>query len=185
MTPRAPKIMLVVGDPALLELIVAALSRRIDAQITCVPDASTCLDVELSSPHDLVIADLDPPNENILKLCEELRVLSSRPIILMGGNPSRDETLAALRLGVRDLFIKPFPVVELLDAAERALLGQDLHRRHVQRHRKLRELVRRMVRDRREMNRRVELICRDLVGAHRRLVQRVLAREQTQAAASS
>lgn len=183
MTARCPKILLAVGDPALLELIVAALSRRLDAQITCVPDAASCLDIELSNPHELVIADLDAPNEGVLALCEELRVLSNRPIILMGAEPSRDDVLAALRVGVREVLVKPFPVAELLDVTERALVGQDLHRRHVQRHRRLRELVRHMIRDRRELNRRVELICRDLVGAHRRLVQRVLAHEDAQAAA--
>ncbi len=43
----------------------------------------------------------------------------------------------------------------------------------------MRELVRRVIRERRDLNRRVELVCRDLVGAHRRLVTRVLSSEGT------
>jgi hypothetical protein len=36
--------------------------------------------------------------------------------------------------------------------------------------------------ERRDLNRRIELICKDLVGAHRRLVQRVLAEQPTTSA---
>jgi hypothetical protein len=39
---------------------------------------------------------------------------------------------------------------------------------------RLRRLLRRLLRERRELRQRTELICRDLVGAHRRLVDRVL-----------
>jgi hypothetical protein len=40
--------------------------------------------------------------------------------------------------------------------------------------------VRHVIRERRELNERVDLICRDLVGAHRRLVHRMLDREKGQ-----
>jgi hypothetical protein len=38
----------------------------------------------------------------------------------------------------------------------------------------MRELVRHVIRERRDLNRRIELVCRDLVEAHRRLVHRVV-----------
>ena len=49
--------------------------------------------------------------------------------------------------------------------------------RHAARYRRLRELVHRVIRERRDLNRRIELVCRDLVEAHRRLVHRVVESE--------
>ena len=48
-------------------------------------------------------------------------------------------------------------------------------------HKNLRQLVRRVLSERRDLNRRIDLVCKDLVGAHRRLVQRVLATEPAKA----
>ena len=80
---------------------------------------------------------------------------------------------------MRDLFVKPFPFQDLLDATQRAVVGNDLKRQHAVKYRRMRELVRHVIRERRDLNRRTELVCRDLVEAHRRLVHRVLAIEGT------
>ncbi len=177
MANRPDKILLVEPNPPLVELLIASLSRRFDAQLTCVVDAQSCLDVELLEPHDLVIAEWNLVGGDGLKLTEQLMSLSARPVILMADSPSCPDVIAALRAGVRDFFVKPFPVEELLDAAQRVLYGHDLRRRHAARYRRLRELVRHVIRERRDLNRRIELVCRDLVEAHRRLVHRVVGTE--------
>ena len=54
-------------------------------------------------------------------------------------------------------------------AAQRALV-----RRHQQRrYRRLRRLSSRIVRERRDLRQRIDLVCRDFVQAYRRLAQRV------------
>ncbi len=178
MLDRPHKILLVEPDAEVLEILVAALARRFEAHITCVPDAESCLDVEMVDPHELVIAELNLEDSSGLELTEKLMALSARPVILLANEPTCDEAIEAMRLGVRDLFRKPFPVEDLLDAARRAVLGFDLRRRRTAKYRRMRELVRRVIRERRNLNRRVELICRDLVGAQRRLVHRVLSLDE-------
>jgi len=174
------KILLVEPDAEVLEIIVKALSQRFDAYITCVSTAEACLDTELLEPHDLVITDLDLAEQDGLELSEQLMSLSDRPVFLLADDPDQDDIVHAMRVGVRQVFIKPFPVRELLDLAEQTLRARALKRAQIVRHQRTRDLLRHVIRDRRDLNQRIELICRDLVGAHRRLVHRVLDREDTQ-----
>ncbi len=214
MADHPHKVLLVEPDPGLLEILVAELSVRFDAQVTCVSSAEACIDAEMADPHDLIITEMEvvdsqppfagwepiraDPSEprrlgsgseyedafvrrrrtcavpGGLRLTEMLTAMSSRPIILLAEAPTCRQAIAALRMGVRELLIKPFPVEQLADAAARLLHGLELHRRHLAKYRRMRELVRRVIRERRDLNQRIELICRDLVGSHRRLVYRVL-----------
>jgi DNA-binding response OmpR family regulator len=146
------------------------------------------MDVELTEPHDLVIAEIEPaggvpaltePRSSFassgrLPLVEQLASLGGRPIILLADEPTRAEMIHALRLGVRDLLLKPFPVEQLLDAAERVLHEVEVRQQYLARYRKMRGLTRQVIRERRDLKQRIDLICRDLVGAHRRLVHRVI-----------
>ena len=170
-------ILLVEPDADLLEMLVASLARRFDAQIRCVSDAESCLDAELAGPHDLVIAELALRDAHGLDLVSRLTAISHRPVILLANDPTCDEVIEAMRLGVRDVLRHPFPIDDLLDAVNRLLHGQGIRRQRAARYRRMRELVRRTVRERRDLQQRIELVCRDLVGAHRRLVHRVLDAE--------
>lgn len=177
MADQPHKILIVEPDGDVLEILVSALARRFNAHVTCVATAEACLDVELLEPHDLVIAELNLDDEDGIVLAGHLTSLSSRPIILLADDPTREDTLAALRMKVRDLLVKPFPMAELLDTVERALRGHEVRRQHQAKYHRMRELLRRVIRERRDLNQRIELVCRDLVGAHRRLVHRVLDSE--------
>ena len=177
MSDTPSKILLVEPDPDIMEVLVAALSRRFDAHITCVADAESCLDTDMIEPHDLVITEMDLTDSTGGRLAEQLMVLRSRPIILLSEDPTYEDAVEAMRLGVRDMFVKPFPVADLLDSAERAIRGHQLHVQHGAKYHRMRDLVRQTIRERRDLNRRVDLVCRDLVGAQRRLVHRVLELE--------
>lgn len=208
MAGHTPRILVVEPDGDVLEILVASLSRRFDAHITCVSDATACLDAELVNPHDLVIAEMDldeaepfcradpaawsepasqarPTNPEPrreaggLDLVAQLTALNNRPVILLADALTCDEAVESLRLGVRDVFRKPFRVGDFLDAVNRALQGHALRRQRAGKYRRMRAMVRRAIRERRELARRTELVCRDLVGAHRRLVHRVLNHEST------
>jgi DNA-binding NtrC family response regulator len=171
-------VLLVEPDGDLLEMLVAALSRRFHANLTCVASAADCLDVELSDPHDLIISEMTLGDCGGLELAEHLLTLSQRPVILLADDLDCAGAVASLRLGVRDVFQKPFAVQELLDAAHRALMGSDLRKRRAARYRRMRDTVKRTIQERRDLNRRIELICRDVVEAQRRLVHRIIALEK-------
>jgi DNA-binding response OmpR family regulator len=173
--------MLAEDDPRILEMLVRSFVDRFDAHLTCVGSAEDALDVEVLEPHDIVVAELNLPGTDGLTMARHLLELSDRPVILLAEEPGSSHAIEALRLGVRDLFPKPFAIGDLLDSMERAL--DQAHQAHQLRvkHNNLRQLVRRVLRERRDLNRRIDLVCKDLVGAHRRLVQRVLATEPAEA----
>ena len=183
MTRLPNKILIVEPDAGLVELFVAALNGRLSPQITCVADAEACLEIELVEPHDLVIAEMQLAGTGGLKLAEHLFSLSRRPVLLLADDPTSDELLAALRAGVADVLPKPFPITYLLDVVERLLQAEQMHRLHAAKYRRMREMVRSVIRERRDISRRTELVCRDLVGSHRRLVHRVIQLERRSAAA--
>lgn len=178
MTEHTPKILLVEPNAEMLERMVAPLARELHAHITCVPEGGACLDVELLDPHDLVLAEIALDDMCGLALASRLTALSERPVMLMANNPRCDQVLEAMRLGVVDVLRKPVARRQLVDSVRRTLRTFELRRRHAVKYRRMRDLVRQVIRERRNVNRRVELICRDLVGAQRRLVQRVMALEE-------
>jgi DNA-binding NtrC family response regulator len=80
-----------------------------------------------------------------------------------------------MRLGVRDMFAKPFDLARLGESVERAAADHRKRRSERLRSERLRRVSGRIVRERRAMRQRVDLVCRDLVGAYRRLAEKYVA----------
>ncbi len=182
---RETKILLVEPDSTILEMMVDAIERRFDCQITCVADAEACLDVAAVERHHVIVTELELPTCDGLRLAEYISALGAGPIILLANEPTSEQVVEAMRNGIRDVYIKPFPITDLMDAIERVLHGSEVRRLHAAKYRKMRDLVRRVIRERRDLNRRMELICKDLVGAHRRLVTKVAQSESKRAVRAS
>ncbi|HRX83432.1 MAG TPA: response regulator [Phycisphaerae bacterium] len=171
------KILLVERNPRIIEMLVEAFVRRFDSQITCVSSGEDALDVEIFEPHAIAVVDTNLDGIDALTLAGRLCELSDRPVILTGCDPTTADVIEALRMGVADFFVKPYEIDGLLNTMAEALSVHRQMRARVQREERTRRLLRKVIRERRALNERVELICRDLVGAHKRLATRVLARE--------
>lgn len=178
MTDSPYRIMLVEPDAGTLETLVGALVGRFEANLTCVSTAEECLEIEAVDPHDLVICELDLEDMYGTELARRLGALRRRPLIVIADDASCEAAIDLMRLGASDLIPKPFRVRELLESAERALVRHEVRRRHLQKLSRMKKQLRRTQRERRELSQRVELVCKDLVGAHRRLVHRVLEFEE-------
>jgi len=185
MSERCDSIMLVESDAAMLEMLAAAVSRRFHSRITCVADTASALDIELFNPHDLLIVDLSAEAASGLDAVEQLCSLSRRPVIVLCDEASGDELIRAMRMGVRDAFRKPFAMEEFLDSMQRALYAATVRRQSAAKYHRMRDMVRRVIRERRDLNRRIELVCRDLVESHRRLARRVVEMQHGQPSRSA
>jgi DNA-binding NtrC family response regulator len=171
------KILLVEDHPSIIEMLVEAFVRQFDANITCVPTAEDALDVAMVERHSVVVTETALPGMDGIALARQMLDLGGIPVILMDDDPDAAEVIAAMRAGVMDFFVKPFRVEDLLESVDRAIHAYHKACRMIRRQERLRDLSRRVVRERRELKERVELVCRDLVGAHKRLVLRVIENE--------
>lgn len=171
------RILAVARDPAVLDLIVGTALCPLETPITCAAQGAEALRLDRAEPHDVVIAELSLPDMKGLDFARDILARRHRPVILFGDHPTTGELLAAIRLGVSDVLPTPLHPHALLDAAARCMNHDAATRRQLRRQEKLRTLLRRVLRDRRCLNQRIDLICRDIVGAQRRLFHRVLSLE--------
>lgn len=177
MMEQADRILAVVQDPASLEILSDAAVRAFDAQITCAYSGSDALDIDDVETHHIAIVTLDQPDMSGFELARRLLKIHFRPVIMIAPNPTGEEVMEALRLGVTDFLSTPLDRDPLVKSLSRCLCRGRAMRRTRDRQKKQRLMVRRLLRDRRNLNQRIELICRDMVGAYRRVFHRVLTLE--------
>ena len=169
------KVLVALRDSVLLEILVDAAATRLGARVTCCTRGADALDVDCIDPHHLVVTGPDLPDMSGFDLVEQLLDLQRRPVILVGAEPSGDDLIRALRAGVMDFLKTPIDTEHLFRAMASGLRWAAVERNRARRERRHRSLIRRVLRDRRRLNQRIDLICKDMVGAHRRLFHRVLA----------
>ena len=173
MTEKPVQVLVVNGDEELAAMVSRCLEDTSWAEVTHVTTASDAICEELTTRHDVVVAAMSLPDGDGLSLTRELRVTNHCPVILTTEQPTAEEAVEALRLRITDVLIQPFDIADLIElirvAAERRLR----YRHRQRRYRRLRSLVSRIIRGRRDLRPRMDLICRDLVHAYRNLAQKV------------
>ena len=171
MTQRPVEVLLVENDRDLAEMIDRCVQGAMGARVTQVASAAEAQREELTARHDVVVASVSLPHS--LAFTRELRATNPCPVILMADQPTVDETIEAMRLGVMDLLIKPFDLADMVTVVQKAAERQMNRRRNRARQRRLRRMVSQIVRERRDLRQRMDLICQDLVHAYRGLAERV------------
>lgn len=173
MRQRPAEILVVENDADLAEMVERLLNESLHANVTLAESAADAMREELTARHDLVLVSTSLPDANGLELTRHLRTDNPCPVILMADQPGADETIEAMRLGVSDILTKPFELEYLSTSVQKALEAQHDRRLERSRRRRLRKLVARIICDRRDLARRIDLICRDFVHAHHRLAEKV------------
>ena len=173
MPKRPAEILLVEDDTDLAEMIQNYLAGALPVRITVAASTGEALGEELTHRHDLVIADLELGDGDALALIRQLRVSNRCPLILMAATFTAPDLIEAIHLGVRDVLVKPFAMQQMSDVLGRAIHRRLRRRRHQRRYQRLRLLTARILRERRDLKQRTDLICQDLVNAYRGLAQKV------------
>lgn len=127
---------------------------------------------------DLVVVDFDGLSQPAA-LIEKVRCLSAAVVCVV--SQANVAALVASMCGTAcTILLKPLSLDEMVSAARNLLTARDRTVRLATKYRKMRELVRRAVQERRDLNSRIELVCRDLVEAHRRLTHRFVEIQRAQ-----
>lgn len=127
---------------------------------------------------DLVLAEDRLPDGDALSLLSRKRREDAAEYFLFGRDVSKNSVLSALRAGVRDVFEPPFEPDAAVEQLRDALKALRKRRHDRRRSKRLRDLSSRIIRDRREVRKRVDIVCRDLVSAYRQLAEKVVAMEE-------
>ncbi len=173
MQDRPVEILLVEPDTELATLMQDCLSEAVACRVTCVVEAAAALREELTTHHDVLLLSADLPDANWLDLVREIRVSNDCPVIVLSEAPSTEDVLNAMRAGVTDVLLKPFELTQMCSIVQQAADRSIRRQRSRARYRRLRRLTNKIVRERRDLRHRIDLICRDFVHAYRRLAQRV------------
>lgn len=173
MPERPVEVLLVEDDVELAEMIEHCLQDVMPCRVTHVVSVADALREELTTNHDVVLASMTFPDGDGLELTRGLRPTNSCPVILMAEDLTAERALEALRLRVTDLLIKPFDLAQMAETMREAAQREVRRRRDQLRSRRLRRVATRIIRERRDLRQRMDLICQDLVHAYRRLAQKV------------
>ena len=108
-----PLILVVEDDPAVRNLIVAALEAH-GLRHMAVETAHAAIAAASSQAPSIVLLDLGLPDMDGVKVVESVRAWSGMPIIVVSARSEDADKIRALDAGADDYLTKPFSVEELL-----------------------------------------------------------------------
>lgn len=107
------KILLVDDEERMLDLISIFLTP---AGFTCIKKYSgtAAIDYIKNEDVDLVLLDIMMPDKDGWETCQEIRLFTDVPIILLTAKGEKDDVVKGLNVGADDYIVKPFHEKELL-----------------------------------------------------------------------
>ena len=122
MASTGDRILLVENDPEISDLIARQVLISEGYDVDVVPDSSSAIKQALTSPPDLIIADLNLPT---LSAKDLLVALTSQgihtPLLVIAEKGQEQAIIQAFRLGAADYLLWPARDAEVLTAVERVL----------------------------------------------------------------
>lgn len=167
-------VLIVSGDTEIVAKLAQHIVTTLDARITLVDTLDEARTILASGAFDVVMAAEELADGSGLSLLEEGPGTRDVPFILLGRALDAQSLLSAIRCGVVDVLTLPIETDRLISVTRRVVQAGRERRRQALRTTRLRQLAPRLIRDRRELRQRVDLICHDLVHAYRRLAEKVV-----------
>lgn len=171
-----PHILVITSDSMLVGDLCDALDESFDARVLTAETVESGRERLGECEFDMVFADGTLEESELAPLIAETTA-SGVATVLIENELQAERVLAALRAGVVDVLTQPVDFTHLQHVVEATLEVRRGARQDEVRRKRLRELSSRMIRDRRALRQRIDLLCRDLVAAYRRLAEKVASQE--------
>lgn len=120
---------LVADDNENVTRALKQLLSRSGFSVTCVTSGAAALEAADSTDFDLVLLDVQMPDQDGIKVCQKLKTGSScfLPVILITGSQSTEGKVVGLEAGADDYILKPFDSREMLARIKALLRIKTLH----------------------------------------------------------
>lgn len=172
---EGPRILIVEDDADVALMLQDHLQYSLSAMVTVAEDAEKAVTMDSTSPAELVLIDYLLPDCNGPELVEKLAGPAHRPVIMMTGHATLGRAISAMRSGAVDMFVKPFDLEVLSQKVSAAIDRYRSQCHRVRRLEKVRKLSQQVIRDRRQLRRKLDVVCRDVVSAYQDLAVQVAA----------
>ncbi len=106
-------LLLVEDDAGIITPLSLYLEQAGHTIVVC-SDGSLAKEIFQKEKPGLVILDINLPGKNGIEICEEIRLSSTVPIIVLSARASEDDKVKLLELGADDYVSKPFSPRELV-----------------------------------------------------------------------
>lgn len=176
--PKAIRVLMLLDDDRVIATLTHHLITQLHADVTI---ATTLAEAEKAAGRetfDVMIAAHALQDGTGLGLISDEPLNANTPLILLDEELDGERVLSALRAGAIDVLPRPFDLKRLSTVIRETVRQGHERTRDATRQDRLRRLSSRMIADRRELRRRVDLVCRDLVQAYRQLAEKVVARSR-------
>lgn len=110
----ATPMILVVEDEPELAVLVRDYLLRDGMRVHVLNDGGTVIEWVKAHPPDLILLDIQLPEQDGLSICRELRRFSNVPVILITARVDEIDRLLGLELGADDYVCKPFSPREVV-----------------------------------------------------------------------
>jgi two-component system KDP operon response regulator KdpE len=107
------KILIVDDEPQITRVLRSSLASN-GYEVEIAQDGVAALNKMSAFAPDMVITDLAMPRMDGVALCEEIRAVSSVPILVLSVRDQENSKVRALDAGADDYVTKPFSIQELL-----------------------------------------------------------------------
>lgn len=171
MKSNSMQILIVADDSKIIATLASEIVARLDAGISIVDTVREGREMIQSEVFDVALVApvlSDGP-------AASLTALDATPIVLLDQTADVGRLLESFRSGIVDVIDPRADAGAVIDRIERVVTSARRRQRTVSRNRRLRRVSSRLIKDRRELRQRVDLICRDLVQAYQRLAQKVVS----------
>lgn len=105
---------LIIDDDKDLAMITSDMLEEYGYGVTRAQDSDTAYKLLENNVYDLIILDINLPQESGFEVCKELRRVSTIPIIFASARTSENDRIVGFDMGGDDYLPKPYSLKELL-----------------------------------------------------------------------
>ncbi|HKQ47248.1 MAG TPA: hypothetical protein VJZ71_04160 [Phycisphaerae bacterium] len=170
------QILIVADEPDITAMLAThIMTARDDAHVSVVDTIKEARRLAASDAFDVIVAQENLSDGSALGLVEVAAKAVVTPLVVVAPNADVEQVRSTFREGAADVIDSAADGEGLLDCIDRVVARGRQEQRRGRRSRRLRRVSSRLIKDRRELRQRVDLICRDVVDAYRRLAEKVVA----------